>query len=65
MISPAKPNRRDHATNLGIYGPKAFEQITDEDWSRFFEINVLSGVRLSRAYVSGMKRFANETAVNK
>src|ERR1700730_15513366 len=42
--------------NLGIYEPKAFEEITDEDWRRFFEINVLSGVRLSRAYVSGMKQ---------
>jgi len=42
--------------NLGIYEPKAFEQITDEEWIRFFEINVLSGVRLSRAYVSGMKQ---------
>ena len=42
--------------NLGIYGPKPFEEITDEEWRRFFEINVLSGVRLSRAYVSGMKQ---------
>jgi NAD(P)-dependent dehydrogenase (short-subunit alcohol dehydrogenase family) len=42
--------------NLGIYEPKGFEEITDEDWRRFFEINVLSGVRLSRAYVSGMKQ---------
>jgi NAD(P)-dependent dehydrogenase (short-subunit alcohol dehydrogenase family) len=42
--------------NLGIYEPKTFEEITDEDWRRFFEINVLSGVRLSRAYVPGMKQ---------
>jgi NAD(P)-dependent dehydrogenase (short-subunit alcohol dehydrogenase family) len=42
--------------NLGIYEPKPFEEITDEDWRRFFEINVLSGVRLSRAYVTGMKK---------
>src|SRR4029077_1066535 len=42
--------------NLGIYEPKAFEEITDEDWRRFFEVNVLSGVRLSRAYVAGMKQ---------
>jgi NAD(P)-dependent dehydrogenase (short-subunit alcohol dehydrogenase family) len=41
--------------NLGIYEPKPFEEITDQEWRRFFEINVLSGVRLSRAYVSGMK----------
>jgi NAD(P)-dependent dehydrogenase (short-subunit alcohol dehydrogenase family) len=41
--------------NLGIYAPKPFEEITDEDWRRFFEVNVLSGVRLSRAYLPGMK----------
>ena len=42
--------------NLGIFEPKPFEQISDEDWRRFFEVNVLSGVRLSRAYLSGMKQ---------
>jgi NAD(P)-dependent dehydrogenase (short-subunit alcohol dehydrogenase family) len=42
--------------NLGIFEPKPFEEIPDEDWRRFFEVNVLSGVRLSRAYVSGMKQ---------
>src|SRR6478672_5031908 len=42
--------------NLGIYEPKPFEAISDEDWRRFFEVNVLSGVRLSRAYVAGMKQ---------
>jgi NAD(P)-dependent dehydrogenase (short-subunit alcohol dehydrogenase family) len=40
--------------NLGIFEPKPFEQITDADWRRFFEVNVLSGVRLSRAYFPGM-----------
>ena len=40
--------------NLGIFEPKPFDKITDEDWRRFFEVNVLSGVRLSRAYVPGM-----------
>jgi len=42
--------------NLGIFEPKAFEQIPDADWLRFFEVNVLSGVRLSRAYLPGMKK---------
>jgi NAD(P)-dependent dehydrogenase (short-subunit alcohol dehydrogenase family) len=42
--------------NLGIFEPKPFEQIPDEDWRRFFEANVLSGVRLSRAYLPGMKK---------
>ncbi len=41
--------------NLGIFEPKPFEEIPDEDWRRFFEVNVLSGVRLSRAYVGRMK----------
>ena len=41
--------------NLGIFEPKAFDQITDADWIRFFETNVLSGIRLSRHYVAGMR----------
>ncbi|MES2308142.1 MAG: SDR family NAD(P)-dependent oxidoreductase [Verrucomicrobiota bacterium] len=41
--------------NLGIFEPKPFEEIPDEDWRRFFEVNVLSGVRLSRSYLPGMK----------
>ena len=40
--------------NAGIFEPKNFFKIPDEDWSRFFEVNVMSGVRLSRAYLSGM-----------
>ena len=42
--------------NLGIFEPKAFEQIPDEDWFRFFEVNVLSGVRLCRHYLPRMKQ---------
>jgi NAD(P)-dependent dehydrogenase (short-subunit alcohol dehydrogenase family) len=41
--------------NLGIFEPKPFEQIPDADWFRFFEVNVLSGVRLSRHYLPRMK----------
>jgi NAD(P)-dependent dehydrogenase (short-subunit alcohol dehydrogenase family) len=41
--------------NVGIFAPQAFEQIPDADWMRFFETNVLSGVRLSRAYLPGMR----------
>ncbi|MEY2560486.1 MAG: hypothetical protein QOG51_901 [Verrucomicrobiota bacterium] len=41
--------------NLGIFEPKPFEEIPDADWLRFFEINVMSGVRLSRAYLPRMK----------
>ena len=42
--------------NLGIFEPKPFEEISDADWLRFFEVNVMSGVRLSRAYVPSMKK---------
>lgn len=41
--------------NLGIFEPKAFEATPDEDWTRLFETNVMSGVRLSRAALPGMK----------
>jgi NAD(P)-dependent dehydrogenase (short-subunit alcohol dehydrogenase family) len=42
--------------NLGIFEPKPFDQIDDADWMRFFETNVVSGVRLSRAYLPNMRR---------
>ncbi|HMI04221.1 MAG TPA: SDR family oxidoreductase [Pedobacter sp.] len=35
--------------NAGIFEPKPFEEIPDEDWFRFFEVNVMSGIRLSRS----------------
>jgi NAD(P)-dependent dehydrogenase (short-subunit alcohol dehydrogenase family) len=41
--------------NLGIFEPKAFEDIPDADWVRFFEANVLSGVRLARLYLPAMR----------
>ena len=58
--------------NLGIYEPRPFDAISDEDWRRFFEVNVLSGVRLSRAYLPGMKErnwgrivfISSESAIN-
>ncbi|MGY2051597.1 SDR family NAD(P)-dependent oxidoreductase [Methylobacterium sp. JK268] len=40
--------------NTGIFEPKPFFDIPDEDWRRFFDVNVLSGVRLSRLYAPGM-----------
>ncbi len=58
--------------NLGIYEAKNFAEIPDEDWLRFFEVNVMSGVRLSRAYLDGMKTrnwgriifISSESAIN-
>src|SRR5258708_4843515 len=40
--------------NVGIFEPKPFCEIPDADWYRFFEINVMSGVRLARHYLTGM-----------
>ena len=40
--------------NVGIFSPKPFAEITDEEWLHFFEVNVLSGVRLSRHYLPRM-----------
>jgi len=42
--------------NLGIFEPKSFEEIPDADWQRFFDVNVLSGVRLARLYLPAMRR---------
>src|SRR5262249_18861426 len=40
--------------NLGIYAPTPFVEITDADWQRYFDINVMSGVRLARHYLPAM-----------
>jgi NAD(P)-dependent dehydrogenase (short-subunit alcohol dehydrogenase family) len=42
--------------NVGIFEPKPFTDIPDEDWYRLFEVNVMSGVRLARYYLPGMVR---------
>ncbi len=41
--------------NLGVYGPKSFEEITDADWTSIIETNFLGGVRLTRRYLPGMR----------
>jgi NAD(P)-dependent dehydrogenase (short-subunit alcohol dehydrogenase family) len=48
------PNVDVLVNNAGIFEPKPFEEISDDDWQRFFETNVLSGIRLARHYLSGM-----------
>lgn len=40
--------------NLGIFSPKDFFETTDEEWQQFFDVNVMSGVRLARAYLPNM-----------
>jgi len=42
--------------NLGIFGPQDFFETPDDQWQQFFEVNVMSGVRLSRAYLPGMQQ---------
>ncbi len=42
--------------NLGIFEVRPFEEISDADWRRFFDVNVLSGARLSRLYLPAMRR---------
>ena len=54
-ISAKFPDVEILVNNLGIFEPKPFEQIPDVDWLRFFEVNVLSGVRLSRYYLPRMQ----------
>jgi NAD(P)-dependent dehydrogenase (short-subunit alcohol dehydrogenase family) len=54
-LSAAFPEVDILVNNLGIFEPKAFEEISDADWMRFFEVNVMSGVRLSRAYLPYMR----------
>jgi NAD(P)-dependent dehydrogenase (short-subunit alcohol dehydrogenase family) len=41
--------------NLGIFGPVPFEEIPDDEWRRFFEVNVLSGARLARLVLPAMR----------
>jgi NAD(P)-dependent dehydrogenase (short-subunit alcohol dehydrogenase family) len=52
----AHPNIEILVNNLGIFEPKPFEEISDAEWIRFFDVNVLSGVRLARLCLPAMKR---------
>lgn len=71
-ITDAAPEIDILINNMGIFEPKAFETIPDEDWTKFFETNVMSGVRLSRFYLPKMKEqdwgriifISSESAVN-
>jgi NAD(P)-dependent dehydrogenase (short-subunit alcohol dehydrogenase family) len=53
-LTAALPGVDILVNNAGIFEPKDFFEIADADWSRFFEVNVMSGIRLSRAYLKGM-----------
>jgi NAD(P)-dependent dehydrogenase (short-subunit alcohol dehydrogenase family) len=53
-LAAALPDVDILINNAGIYGAKDFFDITDEDWTRIFETNVMSGVRMARAYMPAM-----------
>jgi NAD(P)-dependent dehydrogenase (short-subunit alcohol dehydrogenase family) len=55
-VARAHPGVEILINNLGIYEPKPFEEISDSDWLRVFEANVLSGIRLARLYLPAMRR---------
>jgi len=55
-LSHKHPGVEILVNNLGIFEPKPFEEIPDADWVRFFEANVLSGVRLARLYLPTMRQ---------
>lgn len=54
-IAASFPDVEILVNNLGIFEPKPFEEIPDADWLRFFEVNFMSGMRLSRHYLPRMK----------
>lgn len=55
-VARAHPDVEILVNNLGVFEPKPFEEIEDADWRRFFDINVLSGVRLARLFLPAMRR---------
>ena len=55
-FTKAAPEADILINNLGIFEPKPFAEIPDADWQRFFDVNVMSGVRLSRHYLPGVLR---------
>jgi NAD(P)-dependent dehydrogenase (short-subunit alcohol dehydrogenase family) len=56
MLVSAEPVADILVNNVGIFGPQDFFETPDAEWERFLAINVLSGVRLSRAYLPGMQK---------
>lgn len=52
----AEPTADILINNVGIFGPQDFFDTPDDEWQRFFDVNVMSGVRLSRAYLPGMEK---------
>jgi NAD(P)-dependent dehydrogenase (short-subunit alcohol dehydrogenase family) len=53
-LAKAVPQADILVNNLGVYGPGDVFTTTDDDWARYFQVNVMSGVRLTRRYLKGM-----------
>ena len=53
-VTEAFPDVDILVNNMGIYEPKPFFEVPDEDWQRMFDVNVMSGVRLTRHYLARM-----------
>lgn len=72
LLTAAEPRCDILVNNLGIYGTQPFLEIDDAEWARYFEVNVMSGVRLARAYMPAMLEqnwgrvifIASESALN-
>ncbi len=72
QLHAAEPDCDILVNNVGVFGPRPFADIDDAEWTRFFEINVMSGVRASRAWLPGMQRrnwgrivfISSESAIN-
>lgn len=54
VLLEAAPRVDILVNNTGIFASTPVLEIDDEEWRRFFEVNVLSGVRLARQYMPGM-----------
>lgn len=71
-LASALPDVDILINNAGIFEPKGFFDIPDEDWERFYDVNVMSGIRLARAYMQGMLKrnwgrivfISSESAIN-
>ena len=50
--------------NVGVFSVKAFEDLTDEDWMRYFDINILTAVRISRIILPAMLKRGTGSIVN-
>jgi NAD(P)-dependent dehydrogenase (short-subunit alcohol dehydrogenase family) len=57
-LTAALPDIDILVNNLGIFGPQPVLEVDDETWQRYWDINVMSGIRLSRHYLKGMRERA-------